>query len=214
MGKKIISFAGVKREDLIYYLSKLLATCNQPILVVDNSYQNTLFRCVWVNEEDPDVYVRNIAFIRNAKYDKDLTEPFEYTIVFHGERINKEWWDASEDKFLILNFDKFDNEDMRESIRKNVEGQVNIIFTERYSDKVKDSSIVESFGISLEDVPYAYEIPVDEEIERMRLALQYNALVRVEKVAPPMKKVLWNLYKLISNADKKQKQQNIFKQAG
>ena len=60
--RKIISFAGVKREDVVYYISKLLATFDEPVLVVDNSEQQGVFKSVHHKDENDEIYVKNIAF--------------------------------------------------------------------------------------------------------------------------------------------------------
>lgn len=214
MDKRIISFAGVKREDLVYYVAKILATCDMPVLVVDNSYQNALFRSVWVGEGDPDVYVRNMTFIRNAEYNEHLVEYFEYTIVYHGDTINTEWWDASEDRYIIANFERFDMEDMAKDIKKHDMTGINVVLTERHSEKVKDRAVLTGLGIAPDTVKNAFEIPPEEEIERMRISLQYNGVVRLNKLSQSMKKVVWGIYKITTgSASAKQKPADIFKKA-
>lgn len=214
MGKKIISFAGVKREDLIYYVAKMLATCDMPVLVVDNSYQNALFRSVWVGEGSPDAYVRNITFIKNALYDEQLIADYEWVIVYHGDMINSDWWNVSDDRYLIVNFERFDMEDMAKTIKPNTMENINVVFTARYSNKVPDKAILTGMGIAPDIVQNAFEITTEEDIERMRISLQYNGIVRLNRLPASMKKVIWGIYKLaMQERANKQKMNDVIKQA-
>lgn len=211
--KKIISFAGVKREDVVYYISKLLATFDEPVLVVDNSEQQGVFRSVHHRDEDGEIYVKNIAFIHNIAYSERMVDVFQYTIVYHGMEIDQTWWDHSDERFLFTNYDRFDVDDIRDMLRNVDIGYMGLIFTDKVTDKITERYLVEKLELPKGVLDDAIEIPREDSIEAARIAFQYNKIGKVNRLPQAMKRPLTTIFNRIAPEDKKRKMDKVFSKA-
>lgn len=202
---KIISISGTRREDIVYYLSKMLATCDKPILCVDNSEQLGVFNSVSPDSDEPDMYVRNVVFVKNAMYSEKFVAPFEYVVVYHGMHIDEAWWDAADIHFVVTNYNKLDVHEIREEMDRVKVNSLALVFAERYSTNIKDLFIINALGLLQDDIDLLMEIPVDADIENARLALQYNGNIKVAKVPKTMKTFLKEMYEyIVPGTDAKQ----------
>ena len=207
---KIISISGTRREDIVYYLSKMLATCDKPILCVDNSEQLGVFNSVSPDSDEPDMYVRNVVFVKNAMYSEKFVAPFEYVVVYHGMHVDETWWNAADIHFVVTNYNRMDVHDIREELDRVRHNNLALIFTERFSTNIKDPYIIAALGLLPDDIALLMEVPIDTDIENARLILQHNGSMKVAQVPKTMKTFLKEMYEyIVPGTDTKQIKQII-----
>ncbi len=210
---KIISFAGVKRGDVVYYIAKLLATFDEPVLVVDNSEQHDAFRSVHHKGDRDEAYVKNITFVHDIAFSERMTSAFNYTVVYHGMDIEPTWWHNSDDRFIVTNYDRFDINDIRDSIARLEPETVGLIFTDKVSSKITEHYIVEVLNLPEEVIENAIEIPRDDSIEAAKQSLQHDKIYKVAKLPGTMKKALTDIFERVVPEDKKRKMDKVFAKA-
>lgn len=190
---KIISFYGVKRADLLYYLGKLLATTDRPVLLVDNSERSDLFR-IFARRDEEEAYYRNVTVIHMAAYREKTTAPFAYVLVYHGMDLDNEWWEHSELHYLLLNFDRFDTEDIGRGLAGLESlGTVRLIFSGRLTSKIKDSYIVRELGLPDKTIEDAMELSPETTADAMYLSLERDGIGKIGKLPKDFKDVLWSV---------------------
>ena len=210
---KIISFAGVKRGDVVYYIAKLLATFDEPVLVVDNSDQHDTFRSVHHKGDIDEAYVRNITFVRDIAFSERMISAFNYVVVYHGMDIEPTWWNNSDDRFIVTNYDRFDIDDIRDAMAHVAPEPIGLIFTDKVSGKITERFIVEMLNLPEEVIEHAIEIPRDDAIEAAKLSLQHDRIYKVAKLPSTMKKALTDIFDRITPEDKKRKMDKLFAKA-
>jgi hypothetical protein len=210
---KIISIAGIRRGDIVLYLASLIAAKNEPVLVVDNSTQHAVFRFASGSESGDEAYLENISFIYDAVFDEKLTEHFPYIIVYHEMNVNREWWDESDSRIMVTDFDKFNLDDIHEATKDMVLDDLILMVTNRFSGKINEKYVAATLHLpraALEDV---LEIQPEPEIESARIALQYNRMTNLTKLPKSLKMTLFNLYMRVMQPDGKVKMNSLFSSA-
>lgn len=208
----IISIAGIKRGDLVYYLARMLASFGEPVLCVDNSTQNGVFRSVSRDNASRDAYVKNITFIRNAAFNAKVVRHFRYVIVYHEMSINQKWWEESSKHYVITNFDRFDIDNVRDLLNGVELSTTGLIITNRWLNQISDRYVYEKLGFSANIVDAIFEVPNEEAVEAARISFQYNRISSMKTLPSSLKKMLFSWLKNVTDIDAKTKMNTIFSQ--
>lgn len=209
----VISFAGVRRGDMIYYLSKLLSTCDAPVLVVDNSTIHDMFRSVQ-HENEKVAYYKNVTVIANAAYNARFKDIFRYIIVYHEFNISKAWWDNSDYCYMITDFDRYNMQrvvNLFGTIHRDAVNKVmTLIITGRYNGSFSDKFLAESLMITSEFLDEAIEIPQDDDTMVKWLSFQNNGIAKPDKLSKDYQKMLWAIYQKVTPVNNKNKMSSVF----
>lgn len=218
IARKVISFAGTKRGDIVYYTTKALASCNEPVLVIDNSRQHDLFGSICVPDNKiRDITVRNITYVKDADFSANVMNDFRYIVIYHGTRISQQWWNNSDIRFIMTNFDRFDVEEIGNAFRMaNIDPSGAIpVFFDRRSSKIKDLTILQTIGIDKKDAKtdVFLELEPDESSAANWIAFQYNGSQKLSKLSKQMQKVIYGLYSAIVNKNERMTMAKMIKSA-
>lgn len=214
--KKVISFAGTKRGDIVYYTAKTLAVCNEPVLVIDNSRQHDVFNALRHPREDArDVIIRNITYVRDADFSPAVLNDFQYIVVYHGTNVSLQWWQNSDIRFVTTDFDKFNIEEAGKAFKDADADLSNVIpvFFNRFSTKIKDKTVLDTLGIEPKEDAVAFELEADESSNANWTAFQYNGSQKLTKLSRQMGKVVYSIYTAIVGKKDRLAMQKLFKQA-
>lgn len=209
---KIISMIGIEREDAAFYLGTLLSTENQPVLLVDNTMEQRLFRIA--SDEKKDVaYIRNMTFIHHAVCSDNLLKTFKYIIVLHGSAIDKLWWDNSFYHLVITDFDRFHLEDLADSVTANEIdlSRIVLMIANRYTTKINEKMIAKALNLPKDVLEEFFEIQPEPEVEAARIALQYNGMAKMSALPKYLKQPLYRIYLAVAQPKKAPNINNLFK---
>ena len=199
---RIISFAGVKHADIPYYMAKLLAIGRRNVLIVDNSEQHDLYQSIYKKHEMDIVNVGNITYIKDIAWSPESFEKFEVVIIYHGEEIDRDIWENSTNRFLLMNTDRFDMERVRAGIPEGSAPFV-ILMVDVYYGKIKAKDIPAFLNISDSMVNGIESLPFDEKDAAALEAFQFNGIQRVRDTSDSMKEFLLDIYKHLGGSDMK-----------
>lgn len=194
---RIVSIAGHHVGDIAFYLTKILAVGDEPVLIVDLSEQHEIYNTVGRAPEERVGYLRNITIVADAAYLAETFNAFSAIVVYHGFEANDGWWKVSDVQFVISGYDKFDVTDLANGLASVDLTRVHMMFKERFTKKIKDVDIMSMLGIDSSKAGELLEIPFDEASEAIRLAWEYNGNQRVADLPKTDIDVLMEMYDVI-----------------
>lgn len=209
---KIISLIGIEREDVAFYLGTLLSAENKPVLFVDNTREQRLFRIAG-NDTENVAYIRNMTFIHNAVCTDNLLNNFKYIIVLHGEEIDKLWWDNSFYHLVLTDFDRFHLEDLAASIERNEIDMSHIVLmiANRYTTKVNEKIITQTLHLPKDVLEEFFELQPEPDVESARISLQYNNMAKMSALPKYVKQPLFRIFCAVTQPPKTPNMNNLFK---
>lgn len=205
---KIISIVGVDCCEVAYFMGRLLAVSDLPVLVIDNSRENSLFGSLW-KTDSRDIVYRNITFTENIAYVPGVFDSFAYIVVYHGIEATREWWYASHSRIVVTDFDKYHSSALADSLKKLDKVNLSLIFKDRYSTKIKDMDLVKTLGLDTNKILYSFEFPVSEEDKARQIEFQYNGVQKLNAMSKGYISVIGNIYMNATGQDKKSKFQKL-----
>ena len=154
---KIVSIAGHHVGDIAFYLTKIMAVSDEPMLIVDLSEQHEIYDTVGRGPGQTTGYLRNITIIADAVYHEETFQDFSGIVVYHGTRADAAWWNASNVQFVISNYDKFDVIDLSYGLKDLDLSNVHMVFKQRFTKKIKDVDVIEMLGMDPKNMKYMLE---------------------------------------------------------
>lgn len=207
---KVVSIAGHHVGDIAFYLTKIMAVSDEPMLIVDLSEQHEIYDTVGRGPGQTTGYLRNITIIADAVYHEETFQDFSGIVVYHGTRADTAWWNASNVQFVISNYDKFDVIDLSYGLKDLDLSNVHMVFKQRFTKKIKDVDVIEMLGMDPKNMKDMLEIPFDETSEAIRLAWEYNGNQRVADLPKTDIEFLLEMYEAIDpELDAKEKKKLI-----
>lgn len=215
---KTISFAGVERGDIVYYIAKLLAADGKSVLCIDNSKRNDLMTSIRNDYTDKETketrlsstyvndirYYGSITYTSNKKKSERAFKRFDYTVVYHGLDIDKDIWDTSDLRFVMENSDLFDRTDLSAAIKDLDMKAYPIIalYVDVFYGKIKEQDLEYTLinkeeGEELID---SISISFDPDDITARQAFQYNGIQKVSALPAPMKEFLLAVYEKVTGS--------------
>ena len=106
---KTITIAGIEKCDFCYYVARTLATRSNLVLVVDNSINKELFRCMeqGMAKDEDDNYVAKkgeILYLKDIAFSQDFFAAFEYVLIYQGMNFDKEIMEKTDLIFILPDF--------------------------------------------------------------------------------------------------------------
>lgn len=101
---KVISFSGVERGEFVYYIAAMISKSGKAVMVIDNSFSNDIYGAVSDFTECGTVTKQNIAYVKNACFDKEYVEEFDYVLIWQGMNINMDVILQCDESYLLPNY--------------------------------------------------------------------------------------------------------------
>lgn len=140
MSTQIISYVGLERCDLVYYLQKLLAGLNKNVLVIDNSESHDLIITMAKFTGDEVVQRKRTIFLK----DREISGPidmFDYIIVYHGLNPDSSIIAKSDEIICCLTYDKIKLEKIQFAVElAEIEKPCHIVWRDKTSGKISEKN--------------------------------------------------------------------------
>ena len=202
----IISFVGLEREDIPYYIAQAIAEKNKNVLVIDNSMSHNLFLSFHrIDEDDDSVESGRILYLRNKNYSEKTFEKFDVVIVFMGLNPVQDLIDISEKVVFVTSYMPSDIRIITkyintESLYEQYKDKMSILFVEKPSNKVSEK-FIESF-YEFKTFEDEFVLSFDETDFAMRQNFQINGSQQWKGVSSEMKDYI-KLYTAMFDTAKK-----------
>ena len=208
---KVISFIGLEREDIPYYLMKGLTEKGKNVLMVDNTTELKLYNCMPKLDENTESVERDhMILITNRKFSDDCYEKFDVVIVMHGLEPDEEILEHSDMVVFVTSFMYTDllklqrHMDAAEVLAKAPKkSRISYLYIDKASGKISVNTIRKMLGLA--QVPDEYTIPVNENDVAMRHNLQYNGDQGLKGLSSEMR---YFVKMMIVEMEKKKKKQD------
>ena len=161
---KVVSFAGVGRGDILYYLSRYLDADGNKVLFVDNSESKDVYNAIKKADNETIGYQKNVTFVKNLKLpNQDVLADFDFVIVNHGTKFDEEWVCESGRCFVMSNYETesmniakdlvncFQEQGKEFSFR--LDWNIDFIFRDKAIKSQKDIRFLKEMGI--DKVPFS-----------------------------------------------------------
>lgn len=147
----IASFIGLERADIVYFLGKLLEQYHdkegyRSVLLIDNSYSKDLFTIF--NQHDLSKYykVNRITIRQDVDFSEEYFDKFSYVIFYHGLNVDSKILKKSD--VVVMQTDYMPaNYSQLKNILDGYDGDVQIVFRNWMSKKIKESFIEKEIGL-------------------------------------------------------------------
>ena len=140
MSTQLISYVGLERCDLVYYLQKLLAGLNKNVLVIDNSESHDLIITIAKFTGDEVIQRKRTIFLK----DREIAGPidmFDYIIVYHGLNPDSDIIAKSDEIICCLTYDKIMLEKIKFAVElAEIEKPCHIIWRDKTSGKISEKN--------------------------------------------------------------------------
>lgn len=182
----IVSVIGLERADLIFYLAKILEKRHteegfRNVLLIDNSDSKDLFGPVSnYNVDAEEITTGRITFIKDNIFDEELFEHFSFVIIYQGMDIDKEILDKSDVVILQTDYNIINHQMIKEKLN-GYDGQLQIIYRDWMTKKIKESSIEKDLNISVEQVEMRGVIKANLTDNELYLNFIHNGNQRFKK---------------------------------
>ena len=201
--ERIISVIGIKKGDLVYCLARLFASSDEPVLCIDNSVQGDLYRALPKVPGEHNVCIRSLTFVRGVAYADVLAEKYSKIIVYHGNKADKTWWDASKHRFVLINSDRFDMKDLSKTTIGLEDENIRLYPVGIISRKPSVSEIYETLGFNPQKVASRMDFPISDEDLIYYESFLYNGIARRKNSSQMMRNILEDMYYSVVERQKK-----------
>lgn len=148
----IASFIGLERADIVYFLGKLLEQYHdkegyRSVLLIDNSYSKDLFTIFNQHDLSKDYYkVNRITIRQDVDFSEEYFDKFSYVIFYHGLNVDSEILKKSD--VVVMQTDYMPaNYNQLKNILDGYDGDVQVVFRNWMSKKIKESFIEKEIGL-------------------------------------------------------------------
>ena len=177
----IISFAGIERADLPFFLAKILEQRNtiegfRNVLLIDNSDSKNLFRIV--DNDSDEVTLNRMTFMKNIGYDEKLFERYSFVIFYHGFDIDTEILNKSDLVVMSTDYDPNTNR-ILVGLMSGYTGEIQMVYRDWATKKIKENLIEEMLEIDSSQVEMRSIIKLNMDDASAYIALLYNGNQRL-----------------------------------
>lgn len=186
MDYKVITFRGVEKCDIPYYIAKTLVSNNNKVLFIDNSISSDMFSSLEGYAQEPSLGISKgeIVFVKNSEPSPELCEKFDYIVYYIG--MSKDITTLGDNNYIISDY----RAHMIDKIRENFNPiffNVSFIMRDKISEKIKENVLSELFGIDENKI--AGYIFFDEKDYSNYINLTFNGIQGIE-VSSDMREAL------------------------
>ena len=204
----IISFVGQERADIIFYLAKILQERNtkegyRTVLLIDNSDSKDLFHIV-NKEDDYQKTLKRLTFMEDIEWNDEYFRQYAFVIIYHGMDVDFDILNKSD--LVVCQTDYNPNHYMpMKDILSGYTGEIQLIYRDWFSKKIKESDIEACMNIPNEQVEMRSYIKFDGDDFMASIQLMQNGNQRVNKsnLSGLMIETLSYLAEKITGADEK-----------
>lgn len=180
----LVSFIGLERSDIIFYLAKILQERNtsegyRTVLLIDNSNSKDLFYIV-NKENDEEVTMKRITFDHDIAYDAEYFNQFAFTIVYHGLDVDREILEHSDMVVCSTDYNP-NNYKLLSGILNGYSKDIQMIYRDWMNKKIKENFIENEIDISHEQVEMRSIIKANLQDQNAYIQLLHNGNQRVNK---------------------------------
>ena len=209
---KIISFLGMERCDLVYFLAKSFEDKKYRTLVIDNSCSHDLFLSLKRENENTD-YVEHgrSVYMRNKYVDPENAgafEKFDVVVIYHGLNVNYDLLEMSDKVVLMTDYlpvthrNIIDYIDM-EYVNTISKEKLYFVLRDKPSFKISEQYILRILGIT--GIDYEAVIDYDEGNYNAYINYCYNGSQSFKGLSSDMRMLLKNLMEFLFQNEKRRK---------
>ncbi len=213
--EKLISFCGEERGDYVYYVAVILAKAGFATLVIDNSSSNDIYKAVSDYDETAEYIVKqNITYVKNKRFRKDNEAFYDYVLIWHGMRVDKQQLEESDLVFVMPTFSPISFTSLNNMI-DNKELITAILMRDAVeATKITKEDIAGYFSVDVKKI--AAIMAYDEKDYENYIAFIYNGRQTFTNLSPNYNLALkFTIGLILETADKKEldKMFNVSKKA-
>lgn len=145
---KVISVIGIGGNDIMYFLVKAAISASKKMLYVDNTEDGAVFELNRKDDTDGCICMDNVSIVRNMAYEEAVYKAFDYVVINHGMQVDKEILEASNELFVITDYDRFHLAKIATVLKKAEIGKASVIFCDKQNEMITEGYICSYFGIS------------------------------------------------------------------
>lgn len=195
---KLISFVGMERCDIPYYLASQLEKKKLRVLVIDNSFGHDLFLSLKRPDEET-FYLEcgHIVYARDVALSEEFFEKFDVVIVYHGFNMDEDILLASNRVVFSTDYFKttinqiweyIDTDWINENIPKE---KILMLYRDKMNSKISEKYILNKIGlVGLEE---DFIISFDESNQCLYLNYIYNGIQDMKGASSELKTVINSL---------------------
>lgn len=144
MSKRIV-YTGLERCDFIYQLAKIISL-KGPVLLVDNSRTQDLFRIIGKESDDEIIERHNMHITRDLDIEQSNTSDYDFVIIYAGLDADKSYYS---DDTLALVMPDYTDLCLRAVEKALPSGDTDAVYIMRdfCTKKVTEKGIAQRFGI-------------------------------------------------------------------
>lgn len=176
-----MGFVGIESYDLIIYLAMTMQALNTSVLLIDNSYDQSLAECIPGLPEANDGEPVDYRGITTTKWLTELPDNYDYVLVYFGKNTEFGLEDVTE-VYLVTDYQKH-NVNFLKSVELAEDNYPFLVVRDRVASKITPESIrieLEELGIPSESLLALEDTPADLNLKVM---CQYNSLSGLAKVS-------------------------------
>lgn len=217
----LTTFLGAYRCSLPYYLSRVMQDLNQKTLVVDNTNDNTLFEIFKKTTDDDYVRRKNVIYVKNRVFDKEVFSKFENVFVLMGQspdRIDFEVLKESDHLIILTEYDIFSLRQTKDILGilykqspnylSNKQRDVFMVWKNKCSSKIRERDVESKWRLS---VTQRFIIPMSYENEKNYIALSHNGKGSLKSLTKEYKSCLNDLADSITKNQKTRQIKRLMK---
>lgn len=157
----VVSYVGIERCDLLYYLIMLGKKFGRKILVIDNSQKKDLFALFEKNDEEDIIEMDDFIVVKDCIVSEEEIRDFDNVFIYAGIRTTGGHYELADEIILAPACDKTDIEYFRNQYPESwaMKKKVFLLLRDRANNKLSEKEAVKLLGVSASDT---YSLPVDK----------------------------------------------------
>lgn len=190
---KIVSFVGVGRGDIPYYIHRYLNADGKKVLYIDNTSVKDIYNAIPRMEGETVGYQKGTTFVKNIRYSESIAEDYHFILVNHGRKMNEEWIEKSDHIFMISNYEQHYLDEVVEKLNnirefapkkfgdEEQDPCIMLVFRDKTNKTKNDTKLMKELG--LQDFSFAekFTLPYDMKDYSAYLELLSNGRQSIAK---------------------------------
>lgn len=210
----LISFIGMERCDIVYYVARILNAADKNVLIVDNTINHGIFNSLRKPEGEEMARVGNISAICNKKFSEFFFNCYDYVLIYHGMNLNEELCEVSDFRYVVSNFSPF--------MTKKVAGLINkinenlayyVILREKVYDKISEKLILSELSLKDVQVKEVFHLLYSDTDYICYMNLLRNGSQQPKSTSSDMKNYLKSVLLTVMPEASKKERDKLFKKA-
>lgn len=143
---KIITYIGLERCDLLYYLVKLGRLAGKHILVIDNSFSGD-YAAIYTKEESDMVEYENVTIARGYALTEQVASQYDFVFLYYGR--NLKGLSVNADYYVLAeNQEYLPMEHLKAALESSrFESSPYLIVRDKVNNKLNNKTYAEMLGI-------------------------------------------------------------------